>query len=95
MLLENKLDEYEFLYESALEFISSDFLKPHEKMNLGFNITKYYIVLMRNFLSALNVKSLEENYPKMYAWSGFCKTPDFQEIIRTTKQELQTAEMKF
>lgn len=54
-ILERKKDEIDFLRENADEFLDlRDILKPHERLMLSYNLTKYYLILLRNFKDSLN-----------------------------------------
>ena len=63
-ILERKKDEIDFLRETADEFLDlRDILKPHERLMLSYNLTKYYLVLLRNFKEGLNKNELNARYP--------------------------------
>ena len=93
-VIENKCDQLSFLFESGVEFINADFLNTAEKMNLGFNITKYYIILMRRFILILTPEGLTKSYPGCN-WKDYCKTLEYQNLKSTARQDLSKAEMKF
>ena len=63
-ILERKKDEIDFLRDTADEFLDlRDILKPHERLMLSYNLTKYYLVLLRNFKEGLNKNELNARYP--------------------------------
>lgn len=59
-----------------------------------YNLTKYYIILLRNFYHSLKQETLEARHPKL-GWKGFCKTPEFSKFKSETRQKLDSAEMSF
>jgi hypothetical protein len=66
--------------ENALQFYeNTDYFRTEERYSLTFNLIKYYVILLREFIENLNPAKLNALYPNM-AWNDFCKTNEFKDI---------------
>ena len=93
--LERKKDEIDFLRDNAEVFYESiEFMEPHVRLMLSYNLMKYYVVLLRKFKGLLNKNSLNERYPHM-RWTEYVSTPEFKELVKEVDDDLNQQEMKF
>jgi len=94
-LLEKRKDEVDFLRDNSEVFYECvEFLKPHERLMLTYNVLKYYIVLLRKFKKNLNKDSLNQLYPNM-KWNGYITTDEFKDLVKETSEDLSQNEIKF
>lgn len=56
---------------------------------LVYNLTKYYVILLRRFSSELKVDVLNKLYPNK-KWAGYSQTRQFAELTKEVSQDLAT-----
>lgn len=61
---------------------------------MTFNLIKYYVILLREFIENLNPVKLNAMYANM-AWNDFCKTNEFKDIRKEAEDDKAKYEHMF
>lgn len=79
-MLGRKKDQIDFLTDMIyLVESTGDLFDSHVVLMLNYNLLKYYIVLLRRYKKALDVKLLDQNYPNK-RWKEYSLNPQFKEL---------------
>ena len=85
----------DFLKDNAEVFYeNSDYFRTDERYSLTFNLVKYYVVLLREFIENLTPEKLSLLYPNL-AWTDFCKTNEFKDIKKEAEDDRTKYEHMF
>jgi hypothetical protein len=61
---------------------------------ISYNLTKYYLVLLRSFKDGLNKNELNQRYPGL-KWNEVLNTKQFKEFFKDVEECIDQSSLKF